>query len=123
MTSVNVSLQWSELQLVTAGGKGDVPGIESQDSCCEERDQLTCGKSPDNQSSSKVGPKVGSGAPRKVGQKSVKNAQIPVLWPIFDLLSGEPRNLLSDLLLSYFNCPGISHKLAGRKNVSRNWFL
>ena len=30
----------------------------------------------------------------------------------FDLLSGEPRNLLSDLLLSYFDCSGIPHNWA-----------
>ena len=34
--------------------------------------------------------------------------------PIFDPLSREPRNLLADLLLSYFICSGISHKLAGQ---------
>ena len=57
----------------------------------EVLDQLTCGKSPNNQSSSKVGPKVGFRAPQKAGQNYVKNAQDFVhFWPILTYFLGSP---------------------------------
>ena len=65
---------------------------------------------PNKLSSSKVGLKVGFGAPRKVGQKQVFKCRISCVLDLFLTYSLSS----SDLLLSYFHCSGISHRLAGQ---------